>query len=186
VKNVVILTLFLMTAGARADETVDREPVLDQVMERVTATLKNRRLEPALVSYVSTPGAEAFADRWLHQWTGTVIAEELSAAYAAQTPIELPKSLNPVDLSEFASGEGYDWTALNQRYPDAKAVVRLSTPAFDRLNTIGFVRADVLPSKGRPWTMFLKIERQSNGSWELGLGAHGDYARMRAKGGYKE
>jgi hypothetical protein len=130
-------------------------------------------------------GYRAFVDKYF----GSVIAEELLQSYGDNGPA--PRTIDqafaghfailPVDRFETGPFE-YDWQRLNQEYPQARYVVRLSWPAVDHLGTYAVVRYELIgrdrPSTLRspwPWqhASFVKFEKQRDGSWKRGIGVIG-------------
>lgn len=126
-------------------------------------------------------GLRTFVDKTF----GKVIAEELIASYGPSGPprrdIEQEKANRyPVlPLEEFESGDfDYDWARLNQKFPDARYVVRVSYPALDKLETFAIVRYELIgrdrPSTVKsdvPWqhATFASFARQNDGSWKRGI-----------------
>ena len=123
----------------------------------------------------------AFVDKFF----GTVIAEDLLQSYGDAGPatqIIAQATAGPftvLPLEEFEVGpHEYDWQRLNQRYPEVRHIVRLSSPALDRLGTYAVVRYEVI-GRDRPVTYpshlpwqhasFVKFEKQKNGSWKRGI-----------------
>ena len=114
---------------------------------------------------------------------GSVIAEELVESYGPNGPA--PRNIDReqaagyavLPLETFEAGSAaYDWDRLNEKYPEARWVVRLSWPAVDRPGTYAIVRYELL---GRdkpeyqpshiPWqnASFMTFEKQNDGSWEM-------------------
>ena len=120
---------------------------------------------------------------------GAVIAEELVESYGANGPA--PRNIDReqaagyavLPLETFEAGSAaYDWHRLNEKYPEARYVVRLSWPAVDRPGTFAIVRYELLgrdrpgPQPGRfPWqhAAFMTFEKQHDGSWEMTGGTIG-------------
>jgi hypothetical protein len=120
---------------------------------------------------------------------GSVIAEELVESYGANGPArriidqEHAGCYAVLPLETFEAGTAaYDWERLNEKYPEARHVVRLSWPAVDRLGTYAIVRYELLgrdrpesqPSH-YPWqhAAFMTFEKQLDGSWEMTGGTIG-------------
>ena len=120
---------------------------------------------------------------------GSVIAEELVESYGANGPA--PRNIEQEQASGYAvlpletfevGRAAYDWESLNEKYPQARHVVRLSWPAVDRTGTYAIVRYELLgrdkpgPQPSRfPWqhAAFMTFEKQFDGSWEMTGGTIG-------------
>ena len=168
------------------------ENAYPEVFRQAVDSLHSRGHSSALVDSSTAPGAEQFAREWVMKRRGTVIAEELAAAYEAQRePTELPAgvtgTLKAADLRDYVTGAGYDWARLTKDFPGTTLVIRASAPACDRLRSIALIRLDyITPEKpdgsNRSWTVFHDVERQPDDSWKITVMAHGGMASMHGNG----
>lgn len=184
-KNFALLALLLSSAPSVFGSNAESE-VLKQVLSQVGKSIDSRNAWPAVVANETSGGAEMFAAEWMLKHRGKVIAREVTAAYKNQnteshplTPIA-SKRLPYAELTESRTGQGeYDWNKIDAAYPGVKSVVVLSRPAFDRLETVALVRADIIHRHGKSLTIFHDMERQPNGAWEIQLMSIGSYAAAR-------
>lgn len=122
------------------------------------------------ISDVTITGGEERLSEVIEKWHGRVIRDELVSSYRALTardiaPADL-RGLRVLDVETFRAGEGYDWPRLQTVYPDVRAVVRISTPAVDTLNTIAIFRFEVVAETGRVVSGYSTLEKQSDGYWK--------------------
>jgi hypothetical protein len=122
------------------------------------------------------PRAETTFGEFTEKYFGVVIAEELIRSYAANDapsaswPSIRVSSIPVLPLGEFSSGgTSYDWDRLKAKYPALQRVVRVSSPAVDRLGTFAVVRYEIIGPEGPDWAGLQKFERKSNGSWKAGV-----------------
>jgi hypothetical protein len=164
------------------------ESAYPEVFRQAVSTLRSHGHSSALVDSSTAPGAEQFAREWVTKRRGSVIAEELAAAYEAHSePAELPAGvtggLKTADLRDYVTGAGYDWERLTKDFPGTTLVIRASAPACDRLDSIALVRLDYITAEreggaNRSWTVFHDVERQPDDSWKVSLMAHGGMEMM--------
>lgn len=132
-------------------------------------------LEPSnIVIADATLGGNAdfMAEEVASKFHGRVIADELIKSYrenerqSERVTTDDRYPIKVVRLDSFIRADGsYDWDEFNSRYPQVKAIVRVSKPALDSLATVAIVRCEVVTRKGFAWGVFAEIERQTDGSW---------------------
>ena len=121
-------------------------------------------------------GAEKTFGEFAEKFFGAPISEELIrsdgddyAAFASWPSIRV-SSIPVLPLAEFSSGGmSYQWDRMNEKYPVVQRVVRVSSPALDRLGSFAVVRYEIIGPAGPDWAGLQKFERQSNGSWKAGI-----------------
>lgn len=181
-KNFALLAL-LLSASSVFGSNAESE-VLIQVLTQVGRSIDSQNARPAVIANETSGGAEGFAAEWMLKHRGKVIAREVADAYKNLNTEPHPlapvvsKRLPRVDLTGYKTGE-YDWNKIDTAHPGVKSVVVLSRPAFDRLETVALVRADIVHRDGKSRTIFYDMERQPNGAWEIQLMSDGSYAATR-------
>ena len=140
-------------------------------------------LEPsAIVLDDATRGGNSeVMEHYVSKNFGRVIAEELVSSYQANeqrsdcVPTSQDDPIVVTRLDAFRLTDGaYDWERLNRRFPDVRAVVRVSKPALDSTSTYAVVRYEVVTDAGFAWGAFEEFEHQPDGSWAGLRGIVGD------------
>jgi hypothetical protein len=176
-----VLLTFTFSAPVLANDS--RDP-MEAVMKQLAITLKNNKVAPAVVSDVTSGGAEQFAAEWLRKMQGEVIGRELGEAYrhenasSVESRTILPERA-PIAKIEFRNGE-VDWAALEEIQPKVRSYVTFSRPAFDAHGTIAAVRADVVARDGKRFTVLSVVERQADGRWTFVRAAQGGTESMHS------
>lgn len=130
-------------------------------------------LEPSniVLADVTAGGNSDVMAQVASQFHGSTIAEELIQSYGAnEQPERVPEDdaypIKLLPLDSFALPDGsYDWDKLSARYPDVKAIVKVSRPAVDAMGTVGIFRCEVITRQGFAWGAFDELQRQPDGSW---------------------
>ena len=168
----------------RADEKAVFSAALSHIPQILRTISMGPRETPAkdvAVSQRTIGGAPVAYHSFVDRQFGSVIAEELVAAYGALeagSVIDTDRAggLPVLALEDFALGSrAYDWARLQEEHPEVGRIVRLSRPAMDRLGTYAVVRYELIgEGPGREWASFVKFERQNDGSWEPMVQAVGE------------
>jgi hypothetical protein len=124
------------------------------------------------ISSATVTGAEQPFRRVASRLYDPATAGEIVASYrqANHTSIRIDAaSVNGarvLSLDEFATGPTtYDWKRLNEKYPDIKAIFRVSRPAVAGYYALVYV--EVIVPTGVEWVNFLELQRKADGSaWE--------------------
>ena len=99
-------------------------------------------------------------------------ADEIVASYREVNRASMRIDAVSVDgarvlsLDEFATGPTtYDWERLNKKYPDIKAIFRISQPAVAGYYALVYV--EIIAPTGVEWANCLELQRKADGSsWE--------------------
>ena len=181
-----VLASSLLAQAPEPAETVF-DAALDQVREELNFMALSQLGEgkfPAnaiAVDERTIGGAPQGFGEFTSAFFGSVIADELLDSYGAHGPAVRRITRATADgfavlpLDEFSSGpHSYDWHRLSAKHSGVRYVVRLSWPAIDKLGTCAVVRYEIIGAKGRDRAVFLKFEKQSDGTWKAGIGQVGN------------
>ncbi|HXG59045.1 MAG TPA: hypothetical protein VNL91_08470 [Thermoanaerobaculia bacterium] len=161
--------------------------VLTAVLARVEQSLRTGNRLPAVVADETRGGAGQFATAWAVKTRGEAAGRELGAAYQSVNvrSYPLPQETTSLPLARVRHVEagGIDWKSLDGIVPRPQSLVVVSRPAFDRLQSVALVRADVIVRSEAPRTIFFSVEKQPDGSWKPGLSASGDSSRLHRTAG---
>lgn len=169
---------------ARAQEPAETvfEAALDQVREELNglglSQFGDSRIPVAAIAVDERTigGAPQGFREFTSTFFGSVIADELLDSYGVNGPVVRKITRDTADgfavlpLDDFSTGpQSYDWHRLNAKHSGVRYVVRLSWPAIDQLGTYAVVRYEIIGPKGREGAVFLKFEKQSDGTWKAGI-----------------
>jgi hypothetical protein len=181
-----IVTILAVSSIARAQtDTRNLAAVVLEGAGRSSAggmTTETEALAPdqyAIADMTVSGGPVSFAT-FAHDQFSTGLAEELVAAYgaASKSPNRLDASYvgtTPVlDLFAFETGaNSYDWARLNAKYPNVRAVIRVSRPAVVS-DAFALARYEVIVPAGRGWAWIQKFEKRGDQSWVRTTAVIGD------------
>jgi hypothetical protein len=151
------------------------------------AQVGGRELRPreVVISDVTVAGREEeVIEEFVRRYHGRVIADELidswktSAARGGRIPEGSCDGIAVVRLDAYSRGNGeYDWSGLAADHPGVVAVVVLTPPAIDSLQTFAVVGFELFSREGSERGAYEKFERSHHDeTWSGSVGRVGAIA----------
>lgn len=182
---IVATALFCCVMPAMSQESRSASPVLEHALRALPGLLRGlgnvpnpEDMRQYAIADMTVGGAEEGFREAAAAFHSTVIADELLASYREVTRANIRIGAADVNgarvlpLDEFASGStSYDWTRLNEKYPNVKAILRVSAPATAGGSAL--VRVEVISREGSPWGSFMELQSEPDGSWRAGRARSG-------------
>jgi hypothetical protein len=179
--------LLLCATAAVAQDKGSGSDLFDAALQEVTwhvhglgGNLPDRNdMRRYAISSATVTGAERAFSRAASRLYDAATADEIVASYREVNRASMridAASVNGarvLSLDEFATGTAtYDWERLNQKYPDIKAIFRISQPATAGYYALVYV--EIITPAGPEWVNFLELRRKADGSsWEFARGIVG-------------
>jgi hypothetical protein len=172
-------------SGPSASEPLDT--ILRHSMEVqdtiVSAGTRNLEARDYAIANETIRGCEKQMREFVEARFTRALSNDLAGAYESNSTRSLDTkmvgSIPVLALTEFETGTlSYDWERLHAKYPNVKAVIRVSTPAVAS-DAFAVARYEVITPNGPEWSAHELFEKRGDGQWHMTEGQVGDIWEKR-------
>jgi hypothetical protein len=180
---VILATLAALPAlaqSATADEPLDTilwntGTVKDGI---ISAGTRNLKASEYAIASETIRGCEKQMRAFVEKRFARTLATDLAVAYESNDTRSIDvKAIGDIPvlaLAEFETGKlSYDWERLRAKYPNVRAVIRVSVPAVAS-DAFAVARYEAITPTGPEWSAHELFEKRGDGRWHMTEGEIGD------------